>query len=166
MGRQNDPDHILATFNQQQVDYLLIGGMNFLLRHAPLLLTFDTDLWIEDSDANRARCEQALSALDAEWGPTDTSWMPVASFAPGWLTRQTMFSLHTAHGAVDIFRFVRGLSDWQVARQAASSERTVLGTPYWGISDHDMLQCQLALDVGLQRLDRIKVLRTQLNLPP
>jgi hypothetical protein len=35
-------DHILQTFNTCEVDYLLIGGMNFLLRHEPVL-TYDID---------------------------------------------------------------------------------------------------------------------------
>ena len=30
-------DHILKTLNAHEVAYLLIGGMNFLLRHAPVL---------------------------------------------------------------------------------------------------------------------------------
>jgi hypothetical protein len=33
-------DEILRTLNQEHVDYLLIGGMNFLLRHLPEL-TYD-----------------------------------------------------------------------------------------------------------------------------
>ena len=46
---------ILQTFNAHRVDYLLIGGMNFLLFHEPVL-TFDVDLWIDDVPENlRAR---------------------------------------------------------------------------------------------------------------
>ena len=30
-------DEILRTLSQEQVDFLLIGGMNFLLRHLPEL---------------------------------------------------------------------------------------------------------------------------------
>ena len=30
-------DHILQMFNASEVEYLLIGGMNFLLRHEPVL---------------------------------------------------------------------------------------------------------------------------------
>ena len=37
-------DEILAALNAERVDYLLIGGMNFLLRHIPEL-TFDVDIW-------------------------------------------------------------------------------------------------------------------------
>ena len=33
-------DAMLRVLNEEQVDYLLIGGMNFLIRHLPKL-TFD-----------------------------------------------------------------------------------------------------------------------------
>ena len=36
-------DEILGSLNTEQVDYILIGGMNFLLRHIPEL-TFDVDI--------------------------------------------------------------------------------------------------------------------------
>jgi hypothetical protein len=42
-------DRILETFNRRDVSYLLIGDMNFLLRHAPVL-TYDVDLWTCPND--------------------------------------------------------------------------------------------------------------------
>lgn len=51
-------DHILATFSKHNVASILIGGMNFLLRHAPVL-TYDVDLWIEDTPENLDRCARA-----------------------------------------------------------------------------------------------------------
>ena len=38
-------DHILKVMNDSGVKYLVIGGVNFLLQHKPVL-TFDIDLWI------------------------------------------------------------------------------------------------------------------------
>jgi hypothetical protein len=35
-------DRILETFSAQRVDYILIGGVNFLLRHEPVT-TYDID---------------------------------------------------------------------------------------------------------------------------
>jgi hypothetical protein len=35
-------DRILAAFNEREVQYLLIGGVNFLLRHRPVT-TFGQD---------------------------------------------------------------------------------------------------------------------------
>jgi hypothetical protein len=49
-------DQILETFNRRQAGYLLIGGMNFLLRHQPVL-TFDVDLWVADTPENLRRTE-------------------------------------------------------------------------------------------------------------
>ena len=44
-------DEILRTLHDERVDYLLIGGMNFLLRHLPEL-TFDVDIWVRDDSGN------------------------------------------------------------------------------------------------------------------
>jgi hypothetical protein len=155
-------DHILAIFNQHQVEYLLIGGMNFMLRHEPVL-TFDVDLWIDDTDNNRRRCELALAALDAEWGPTDATWEHVGSKPAGWIATQGVFSLLSPHGAIDVFRAVRGLGDWSTSRQSAVHELTSGGSEYYGLSDEDMLRCQLALDVAMQKTARIQSLRTKLK---
>ena len=54
-------DHILATLGRHQVDYLLIGGVNFLLRHAPVL-TYDVDVWIEGT-RNKARVRYFQDSL-------------------------------------------------------------------------------------------------------
>lgn len=166
MQNHTNLDYILQTLNQRQVQYLLLGGMHFLLRHAPSLTTFDVDIWIEDSDANRTTCEEALAALDAEWGRTDADWGPVAAMPPGWLQMQGLFSLTSPHGAIDIFRSVYGLGDWNSARQSAVSGHTSGGVPYFGLSDADMLQCQLALDPGSQKPSRIAILRQHLQLLP
>jgi hypothetical protein len=52
-------DEILQSLNSEQVDYLLIGGMNFLLRHEPEL-TFDVDIWVQDQPANLGRLNRAF----------------------------------------------------------------------------------------------------------
>ena len=83
----------------------------------------------------------------------------MAELSPGWLDRQPVFALTTAHGAVDIFRAVAGLSDWTASFAEAVEERTASGTPYRGLSDRDMLRCQEALDAGERKLDRVRRLR-------
>lgn len=155
-------DKILETMNQFGVAYLLIGGVNFMLRHEPIL-TFDVDLWIEDSDANRTRCEQALAVLDAEWGETDATWEPVVKKPAGWLSRQAVFCLHSPAGAIDIFRRVQGLGDWHSSFRRSVAEATSSGIGYHGISDSDMLQCQLALDASAQKAHRIQKLQAKLK---
>jgi hypothetical protein len=155
-------DHILKVLNDHRVDYLLIGGVNFLLRHSPVL-TYDVDVWIEDCDENRRRCERSLTALDAEWGADDDDWEPVAKKPSGWLDRQGIFCLNTPHGAVDIFRSVMGLDDWSVAKDRSVEGCTRSGVPYSGLSDQDMLTCQLVLDQSQQNEVRIKALRRALG---
>jgi hypothetical protein len=155
-------DRIFETFNRCEVQWILIGGVNFLLRHQPVL-TFDVDLWIEDSSTNRVRCERALAELDAEWGPSDDAWMPVRQHASGWLQRQSLYCLTSPHGAIDVFRRVAGLGDWPASLRHAVAGRTAGGAAFLGLSDEDMLRCQLALDEGLRRAERIAVLERALR---
>lgn len=137
---------------------MLIGGVNFLLRHKPVL-TFDVDLWIEDNEANRRRCELALIELNAEWGRTESDWGPVAAKSAGWLAQQSMFCLTSPHGAIDIFRSVQGLPDWTAAFASCVSGHTADGTVYHGLSDQDMLVCQLSIPPESRKSDRIRELQ-------
>jgi hypothetical protein len=155
-------DRVLQTMNKFQVNYLLIGGMNFMLRHKPLL-TYDIDLWIEDTPENRYRCEQALAALNAEWGETLDAWGPVSKLPPGWLARQSIFALTSPTAAIDIMRAVEGMADWQASWQKSVLEQTKVGTPYHGLSDADMLQCQMALAENERKSERVEILRNLLQ---
>ena len=150
-------DGILHAFNQAGTEYLLIGGMNFLLRHEPVL-TYDIDLWIRDTPENRQRCDAALRALGAEWGPTEDAWRKIAD-QPGWLTRQSVYCLTSDSGAIDVFRAVTGLPSWDEAAARAYAGRTAGGIAYRGLGDEDMIVCQLALPEGQRRHDRIAALR-------
>lgn len=157
-----DIDHILAVFNRHEVRYLLIGGVHFLLRHKPML-TFDIDFWIDENTDNRRRCEKALIELRAEWGPTENNWGPVSELREGWLGSQPVFCLSSPSGAIDIFRSVSGLPSWQRSFDASVAGRTAAGTPYRGLSDEDMLACQLCLDPGERKTDRIRDLQRALS---
>lgn len=140
----------------------MIGGMNFLLRHAPVL-TFDVDLWIEDTPENLRRCEHALAELQAAWGRSEEDWGPVAQKEPGWLQTQVVFCLTSPHGAIDIFRAVKGLDDWAACRRTALPGRTAAGVSFLGLSDRDMLRCQLALPEAARNKDRILALKRALG---
>jgi hypothetical protein len=155
-------DHILDTLNRHDVRSLLIGGVNYMLRHQPIL-TYDVDVWIEDEALNRRRCEEALSALDCAWGESEQTWRPVSNLSQKWLDRQSLFCLSSPHGAIDIFRALEGLNDWQSCRDRAIRESTASGISYWGLCDEDMLQCQLALAVELQKQERVLALRKALD---
>ena len=155
-------DHILATLGRYQVDYLLIGGVNFLLRHAPVL-TYDVDVWIEDTLDNRRRCEAALIELQAEWGRSDHDWGPVATKPEGWLEWQSVFCLTGPYGAMDIFRSVLGLDPWSACRGRAEVGRTASGTVFLGLSDADMLRCQLALPEGTRNEARVRYFQDSLG---
>ena len=71
-------DLILSEMNTARVDYLLIGGVNFLLRHnGPL--THDVDVWVNDSDENLVRVISALRSLMQKWGPQMPLGVPFAA---------------------------------------------------------------------------------------
>ena len=151
-------DAILHTLNEQQVDYLLIGGMNFLIRHFPEL-TFDVDIWVRDAADNLARLNRSLAQLHAEWGRTEAEWKPVSSDWR-WLESQAVFCLTTGEGALDVFREVRGLEGrYLECRARGVSTTTAAGVPFVGLSDEDMLACQEALPPSEQKTRRVQVLR-------
>jgi len=151
-------DRILGVFNSLHVDYILIGGMNFLFTHEPVL-TYDIDLWMEDSEANRTRCEKALIELQCSWGETDDTWQLLADRKPGWLGTQAVYCLSGPHGSIDIFLQVAGLPDWKAAKTRSRRLQTATNVPFQSLSDYDMLQSQLALPEGERKPERIRVLR-------
>jgi hypothetical protein len=156
-------EQILETFNRYKVDYLLIGGMNFFLRHRPDT-TFDVDLWIEDSSDNRSRCHQALVELKAKWGTADDDWGPVSRGSASWLERQSVFCLDSPAGPIDIFRMVKGLNSWEICQHRAVKATTKAGVGFLALSDEDMLQCQVVLPEHEQKLDRVRFLKERLGV--
>jgi hypothetical protein len=158
-------DVILETFHRHKVNAILIGGMNFLLRHQPVL-TFDIDFWVKDTDENLLKVTAALKDLRAEWGRDEKSWKPVPD-GFDWLRHQSMFCLTSSYGAIDIFREVAGLNDkYDLCRERCSEGLTSSGIPYSSLADEDMLTCQLALPEHERRLDRIVFLQNLLRKSP
>lgn len=149
---------ILKTLNCHQVDCLLIGGMNFLLNHSGPH-TYDVDFFVRDSAPNLSQLNSALQELTCEWGPNETSWRPVPE-NPDWLLKQNVFCLTSPHGAIDIFRAVKGLEDGFDACLARAAKRSMPdGEAYLGLSDYDMLRCQEALPETAQKTARMAALR-------
>ncbi len=137
-------DAILTALKDEKVDYLLIGGMNFLLRHSPEL-TFDVDVWVRDQEENLSRLNWALQRLGSEWGRTEAEWKAVPADWR-WLQTQGVFCLTTREGALDVFRDVRGLEGrYQECRDRSVPSKTASGIPFMALSDEDMLACQEAL---------------------
>ena len=105
------------------------------------------------------RLNRALRRLGAEWGRTEADWWPVPE-DPRWLQLQPVFCLTTDHGALDIFREVRGLEGRYVECKARCvNTETAAGVACPSLSDRDMLACQEALPPGEQKARRMEVLR-------
>jgi hypothetical protein len=151
-------DEILRALNEERVDWLLIGGMNFLLRHLPEL-TFDVDVWVRDGGENLSRLLRALRRLGAQWGRTEAAWAPVPEDWR-WLESQSVFCLTTEHGALDVFRDVLGLEGrYRECKARSVAAQTAGGIPFRGLCDQDMLASQEALPPGEQKLRRMEALR-------
>lgn len=158
-------DVILQELNQGHTDYILIGGMNFLLRHRPVL-TYDIDVWVENTTSNLERLNVALGQLKAEWGPTEETWRGVPTEA-SWLQRQSIYCLTTPYGSLDIFREVCGLEgQYDRCKQDAKTIVTGEGVACLGLSDRDMLACQMALPEHLRHQERVAYLQTLIDSVP
>lgn len=155
-------DHMLITLGGHDVRFLVLGGINFMLRHQPVL-TFDLDVWVRPDQCNLARCEAALAALDAQWGETEATWGPVVKRAPGWLGHQAVYCMICDHGALDIFMAVKGLGEWDASYGDSVELRTAAGAVCRGLSDLDMLRCQQVLPEAERKLDRIRALEKALH---
>ena len=150
-------DHVLQTLAYHEVDYLLIGGVNFMLRHEPEI-TYDIDIWIADNTANLEKTIKFLKAIDAEWGATEDEWKPVPDTTT-WLTLQSVFCLTSPIAAIDIFRQVKGLENrFGECKANSISAMTASGIPYQALSDQHMLEAQLALPENQQKTGRIEAL--------
>ena len=158
-------DAILQAMNDHAVDCILIGGMNFLLNHQPIL-TYDVDLWLKSTPENRTALNQALRSLGAQWGATEQSWGPVPEH-PAWLSRQNVYCFTTTVGALDIFFEVRGLEDrYEECHAVALAKFTQAGTLYLSLADQHMLACQEALGENERKKQRVEILKTALSRRP
>ena len=156
-----DVDRILRTFHNAGVEYVLICGMNFFLVHKPVA-TFDVDLWIADEVNNRAKVHDALTELKAEVSfSTKGDDLALVEDLPSsaWLERAAVFCLNSPHGAIDIFRSVRGLEpDYQTLRGRFVRRATPSGVPFQSLPDDLMIAYQLALPEPERKRDRLRAL--------
>ena len=67
MDLPSDLIDLLSAFEEEQVDYLLVGGQAVALHGVPRF-TKDADLWLRDTSENLARAKRALNAFGAPLG--------------------------------------------------------------------------------------------------
>ena len=153
-----DVEHILHTLNQHSVEYILIGGMNFLFNHSGPI-TYDVDIFVNDTSANLIELNFALQDLHCEWGESEDKWGPI-SHDPNWLLKRTVFCLTSPDGPLDIFRMVKGLEDGFEASKVRAELRSMPnGEFYFSLSDEDMLHCQTALSPSERSSARVEALQ-------
>jgi hypothetical protein len=79
-------------------------------------------------------------------------------------TEQVDYLLTTEHGALDVFREVRGLEGrYRDCREAAVGSQTAAGVGFTGMSDAHMLACQEALPEPQRKPRRLATLRAALR---
>jgi hypothetical protein len=99
-----------------------------------------------------------LERLGAEWGASDKNWRKVSGDWR-WLQRQGCFCLTTAHGALDVFRDVRGLEGrYDECSVSAVPSVTTKGVRFMALSDEHMLACQQALPEHERKAKRVEIL--------
>ncbi len=140
--------------NYNRVSYLLVGGLNYFLRHKPVT-TQDIDLLIDETPQNRQLCEIALIDLDAEWGRRDEDWGKVSAKPKGWLSGQSVFCLLTRFGPVDIFLSIPGIPSFTEARLRSVSFEIDQSIQVRLISTEDLLACQFAIPEIYRKRERI-----------
>lgn len=67
MDLPSDLIDLLSAFEEEQVDYLLVGGQAVALHGVPRF-TKDADLWLRDTNENLERTKRALHAFGAPPG--------------------------------------------------------------------------------------------------
>ncbi len=149
-----DYRRVFSALNISGVSYLLVGGLNYFLRHKPVT-TQDIDLFIDDSPQNRQLCEIALIEIGAEWGRRDEDWDKVSAKPKGWLSGQSVFCLLTRFGPVDIFLSLPGIPSFSEALLRSVSFEIDQSTQVRLISTEDLLACQLAIPEVYRKQERI-----------
>ncbi|HEY6225608.1 MAG TPA: hypothetical protein VI282_00650 [Verrucomicrobiae bacterium] len=104
-----DPGAIVQQLNRAGVEYVIIGGVAATLHGCPEQ-TLDLDIIYAPTPANRSRLLTALEAIGAEWDRPLNDEI---------LQHQTVFSLNTKHGDLDVFTRILGLDDYASAAAAA-----------------------------------------------
>lgn len=104
-----NPAEIVRILNEENVDYVLIGGLAATLYGCPEQ-TFDLDILFEDSESNRLKLVKALHRVGAQWDEPITTAL---------LSRQPLFALNSPLGDVDIFRAIPGLASFAAAKERA-----------------------------------------------
>ena len=149
-----DYRRVFSAMNSHGVSYLLVGGLNYFLRHKPVT-TQDIDLFIDDTPQNRQYCEIALMELGAEWGRRDEDWGKVSAKPKGWLSGQSVFCLLTRFGPVDIFLSLPGIPSFSEALARSILFEIDQSTYVRLISSEDLLACQLAIPEVYRKRERI-----------
>ena len=128
----SDFKELLALFNAEAVEYLIIGGYA-VIEYAEPRYTKDLDVWIRADDANAKRVFRALSRFGAP-----LTGMSAADFAE----EGFVFQIGVAPVRVDVLMSIDGVTfpeAWENRVQVTFDD-----LPVWMISRQDLIRAKRA----------------------
>jgi hypothetical protein len=132
-----DHAEILRTLVDQEVDFLLIGGMA-VISYGYVRLTVDVDILPSPREANMKRLATGLQKLDAAAVDQSGNALPLDLSHPEGLALGNYF-LITKFGGLDLVNGARPDLKRYLRLERAASELKVLGFPLKVISKSDLI---------------------------
>lgn len=96
-----EPERLLRTLDDHEVDYILIGGLASTLHGSPLG-TIDADITPARSPENLQALSGALEALGAQLRVPGNDYGVPVDLAPGWFGVMTTITFITTAGMLDV----------------------------------------------------------------
>jgi hypothetical protein len=113
-----DPERLIRTLAEHQVDYVLIGGLAAVLHGSPAM-TNDADIVPSRGPSNLERLAAALRSLDARLRVVDDPDGIPFEPHPALLASMAMLNLTTAAGDLDIAFHPAALDDYDALVRAS-----------------------------------------------
>lgn len=114
----SDPRRIFETFQRQEVDYVVIGGIA-VIAHGHTRNTRDVDFMAATDRANLKRVAAAFRGLHARLSGVDDHLSDTDVYDPDTLASGANFTLETDAGGLDFFSQVPGAARYEQLRQRA-----------------------------------------------
>ncbi len=129
MADSPDFKELLRAFNEEEADYLIVGGYA-VMKYTEPLFTKDLDVWVRDSPDNAAKVYRALAEFGA---PLDKDGLVPADFASDDMTYQ----IGVEPTRINILTHVSGVTFADAWQNRVAS--TFFGLPVYFISLGDLI---------------------------
>lgn len=158
-----EPQEIFRALADEQVEYVLIGGLAATI-HGASLVTLDTDVCIRHSPSNCERMARALERLEAEIYPTRQVPIPITADL---LQTHRLVHLRTKAGRLDLITSVPGLGTFEeFAHGSTTIQLDDVTIPVLTLDQ--LIQAKSAMNQAKDRehLDQLLAIREMKQSPP